>query len=230
MSMNLNRTLSLEERRGCGRWWKAPILSGALLMMAGGAAASDELSPAELSTGILSAGTHDIYYRGEVLSQDGMTDLRGGFSLAGLELDFGATLTTMINDRVRYITRVAFDNAGAQVMSRSLDQSSSGPETVTPVGPGTGSSGISASDIRGQLNLAGLSDFAGVLLSDPDGGMTAALHQITRKAIVSSLSTTASGQTIDNRIDVSVQLNNIGEVRASRQRAMILNSLQGIPR
>jgi hypothetical protein len=205
------------------------LLSGTLLPVASVTSADT------IPTGILSAGTHDIYYQGNVIPDDGLEGLRGGFKLAGLELNFGAKLTTMINDRVRYITQVAFDNAGSRVLSRTLKQSGSeaGSGTVVPVSPagsGSGANGINAANIGGQLNLSGLSDFSGVLFSDAEGGMTAALHQVTRNAIVSSLSTTASGQSISNDIDVSVSIMNIGEVKASRQRAMILNSLQGLPR
>ncbi|MFG6176318.1 hypothetical protein ACGTN6_03645 [Halomonas sp. THAF12] len=258
MSMYMNSGPSAGKVSGRGRWWAVFLLTGSLISVAGSGNASEDMP------GILSAGTHDIYYRGEILSDDGMMDLRGGFKLAGMDMSFGATLTTMINDRVRYITQVAFDNAGTRILSSTLEKSGLGSGTVTPIGtsggngaPGSGvgqgtggsfSSGggaggvgsagsssavgnsVNAADIRGQLNLAGLSDFSGVLFSDPDGGMTAALHRITRNAIVSSLSTTASGLSISNDVDVSVHVMNIGEVKASRQRAMILNSLQGLPR
>lgn len=223
--MNM-QTVRKAVARGCGkrqRWWSVALLAGGMTLAAGAPAAT---SP----SGILSAGTHDIYYRGDVLPDDGLAELRGGFRMAGMELNFGARLTTAINDRVRYITQVAFDNAGARVLSRTLEQSGAGGIEVTPVGPDLGSSGINAADISGALDLAGLSDFSGVLVGDAQGGMTAALHNITRNAIVSSLSTTASGQTISNDVDVSVQVMNIGEMRSARQRAMILNSLQGIPR
>ncbi|PSJ22675.1 hypothetical protein CVH10_06220 [Halomonas sp. ND22Bw] len=202
--------------RGCRR--------GISLLVASVSLAVASASPAATSpSGILSAGTHDIYYRGEVLPDEGMAELRGGFRLAGMDLNFGAKLTTAINERVRYITQVAFDNAGARVLSSTLEQS--GSEPVTQVG---GPGGVDAASIGGKIDLTGLSDFSGVLMSDGKGGMTAALHNITRDAIVSSLSTTASGQSISNEIDVSVQVMNIGEMRSFRQRGAILNSLQGI--
>ncbi|WP_152561229.1 hypothetical protein [Halomonas salina] len=217
MSMQHAGNVMGESRwRGCRR--------GISLLVASVSLAVASASPAATSpSGILSAGTHDIYYRGEVLPDEGMAELRGGFRLAGMDLNFGAKLTTAINERVRYITQVAFDNAGARVLSGTLEQS--GTEPVTQVG---GPGGVDAASIGGKIDLTGLSDFSGVLMSDGKGGMTAALHNITRDAIVSSLSTTASGQSISNEIDVSVQVMNIGEMRSSRQRGAILNSLQGI--
>ncbi|WP_136247208.1 hypothetical protein [Halomonas borealis] len=243
MSMKSINDASSGRIRGINRWWMAFLLSGTLLPVAAVTSAST------LSSGILSAGTHDIYYQGYVIPDEGLEELRGGFKLSGLELNFGAKLTTMINDKVRYITQVAFDNAGSRVLSSTLEASGvgAGAEIAVRSEPGSGSitsirpeatgtsrqsnnSSLDAASTPGKLNLAGLSDFSGVLFSGKDGGMTAALHKVTRDAIVSSLSTTASGQSISNDIDVSVHVMNIGEVKASRQRAMILNSLQGIPR
>ncbi|RTR05651.1 hypothetical protein [Halomonas nitroreducens] len=177
--------------------------------------------------GLLSGATHDIYYRGEVIPTTALDSLRGGFSLAGLEVNFGARLTTLINDRVRYETQLAFSQAGTDIISRRLDVAGGGAETLTQVGPETG---VSVADITGQLNLAGLGGYSGVVLDDGMGGATAALHSITQNAIVSTLSTTASGQSIRNNIDVSVHILNAGELRLQRQRALILNSLLGAPR
>ncbi|XKE45545.1 hypothetical protein LG302_19730 [Halomonas organivorans] len=199
------------------------LISGAVLV-SGSAWALNEALPK--GPGILSGATHDIYYRGEVLPDDGMADLRGGFSLAGMELSFGAKLTTLINNAIRYETEIAFTRAGAEIISRTLTQGA-GAGNVTLVGP---DQAIGAGDIMGGLNLRGLADFSGVLVSDGNGGMVAALHQITRNAIINTLSTTASGQSVDNHIDVSIHVRNIGEIRAARQKTMILNSLQGIPR
>ncbi len=219
MSKQTARQEASAGARQRSRWWATTLLAGGIaLAAASGALASS--SPA----GILSAGTHDIYYRGEVLPDDGLAELRGGFRLAGLELNFGAKLTTAINDRVRYVTQVAFDNAGARILSRTLDQQQNGAFQVTPLGVG----GINVRDIGGQLDLSGLSEFSGFLMNDAEGGMTAALHNITRNAIVSALATTASGQSISNNVDVSVEVMNIGEIRSAQQRSRILNSMQGI--
>lgn len=217
MSMqHAGHAMAVSRWRGCRRSIGLLVASVSLTMASASPAAT---SP----SGILSAGTHDIYYRGVVLPDEGMAELRGGFRLAGMDLNFGAKLTTAINDRVRYITQVAFDNAGARMLSSTLEQS--GSESVTQVG---GPGGVDVASIGGKIDLTGLSGFSGVLMSDGQGGMTAALHNITRDAIVSSLSTTASGQSISNEIDISVQVMNIGELRSSRQRGAILNSLQGM--
>lgn len=172
-----------------------------------------------------------VYHGGEVIAAAELDTLRGGFNLAGMELNFGAKLTTLINNTIRYETEVAFRNSGGiEVLSQTL--SNAGGSPVTLVGPGsTGAATIAGTGGGGGLDLSGLTDFSGIVVEGPGGiGSTAALHRITRQAIVSTLATTASGQTIHNDIDISVQLNNIGELRSAQQKARILNALQGIVR
>lgn len=221
MKMNLSRTFG----GIAGRSIAASMLSGAMLM----ASSAWGMSGASLSgPGILSAGTHDIYYRGEVIADAGLEELRGGFSLAGMEMSFGAKLTTLINNALRYETEVTFTRNGAEVLSRTLTDRLGSMGTATLVGP---DQAVGAADISGNLDLGGLADFSGVVVDYGEGGgMIAALHQITRRAIISTLATDASGQSVNNNVDVSIHINNIDEIRAARQRTMILNSLNGAPR
>ncbi|MDR5866552.1 hypothetical protein [Halomonas koreensis] len=202
------------------------LLVGMALLASSSAMAVSHITPEP--PGILSGGTHDIYYRGHVIADAGLEELRGGFSLGGMELNFGARLTTMINDRLRYETRVAFTRAGTEVLSRQLtDLQPSGPAAAL-VGPGQS---LGAASINGAgLDLSGLADFSGVVANGRGGGMIAALHRVTRDAIVSTLATNANGQVVDNTIDISVHINNIGSLRAARQRDRIVNSLIGLPR
>lgn len=226
--------------------WRAGALGGGLLsavLMAGALALAPTMGAAEMtfSYGQIDARPDDrgIYHRGEVISEAELDTLRGGFNLGGMELNFGAKLTTLINNTIRYETEVAFRNTGIEVLSQTL--SNAGASPVTLVGPGSGGAstgGASPSSIPGAgsagggtLDLSGLSDFSGIVVEGPGGiGSTAALHHITRQAIVSTLATTASGQTIQNHIDIGVHVNNIGELRAAQQKARLLNSLQGIIR
>ncbi|MBB3230623.1 hypothetical protein [Halomonas stenophila] len=183
-----------------------------------------------------------IYRRGVVIPEDRLATLRGGFNLGGMELDFGAKLTTLINNTIRYETEVAFRNAGMEVLSQTL--SNAGSSAVTQVGPGSSPGTTTSTSTRspsdnlagssiggGRLDLSGLTDFSGIVIDGPGGiGSTAVLHSITRQAIVSTLATTASGQNIQNKVDIGVYVNNIGELKAAQQKARILNSLQGIVR
>ncbi|UYG07764.1 hypothetical protein [Halomonas sp. M4R1S46] len=207
------------------------VLSAVLLVGAASLAPTG-VSPASAATTFVHAvqGVHsdapDIYRQGEVIPEDRLATLRGGFNLGGMELDFGAKLTTLINNTVRYETEVAFRNTGMEVLSQTL--SNAGSSAVTQVGSGS-TAGSSVGG--GRLDLSGLTDFSGIVIDGPAGiGSTAVLHSITRQAIVSTLATTASGQSIQNRIDIGVYVNNIGELKAAQQKARILHSLQGIVR
>lgn len=206
------------------------LLSAALL--AGAAALAPTMAAAEttFSYGQIDARADDrgIYYRGEMIPEAKLDTLRGGFNLGGMKMSFGAKLTTLINNTVRYETQVAFRNAGMEVLSQTLSNAGSSPVTLVESGSG---SMISGSVGGGALDLSGLADFSGVVVEGPGGiGSTAALHSITRKAIISTLATTASGQSIQNTIDIEIGINNIGELRAAQQKTRILNSLQGVIR
>lgn len=225
------------QRAGCLR---RGFLSAVL--MAGALALAPTMGAAEMSFAYGRVDTRPddrgIFHRGEMIPEAELDTLRGGFSLGGMELNFGAKLTTLINNTIRYETEVAFRNSGMEVLSQTISNAGAGPVTLV----GSGSSGVSPASIPGSslivgsagggaLDLSGLSDFSGIVVEGPGGiGSTAALHRITRQAIVSTLATTASGQTIQNDIDVSVYINNIGELRAAQQKARILNSLQGVIR
>lgn len=217
--------------------WRAGALGGGLLpavLLAGAMALAPTMGAAEMtfSYGQVDARPDDrgIYHRGEMIPEAELDTLRGGFNLGGMELNFGAKLTTLINNTIRYETEVAFRNTGIEVLSQTLSNAAGSP--VTQVGPGsTGAATIPGTGGGGGLDLSGLADFSGIVVDGPGGiGSTAALHRITRQAIVSTLATTASGQSIQNDIDISVHVNNIGELRSARQKAMILNSLQGVIR
>ncbi|ATJ84783.1 hypothetical protein ACFPTY_17290 [Halomonas beimenensis] len=212
-------------KNGLARKPHQGVLAAACAMLLASSAwsASSDIDSVD---GILSAGTHDIYYRGVEIPRDGMEELRGGFNLAGMKINFGAKLTTLINNGLRYETEITFSGRGPEVISRGYSGPGAGG-VVTLVGPGQA---ISASDIAGNVDLSGLGDFSGVVVNYESGGMLAALHRVTRKAIISTLATDASGQSVDNRVDISMHIGNLGELRAARQRTMILNSLQGVPR
>ncbi|MCW4150881.1 hypothetical protein OM427_15215 [Halomonas sp. 18H] len=167
---------------------------------------------------------NDEFRRGVVIAETELDQLRAGFSLGGLDVDFGARLQTLIDNKVELVSVVNFTRAGVDVVSQTFRAPSG---SVSQVGPGTG---VLVTDMTPRgLDLSGLAGFSGVTLSDAKG-FTAALQNITRDAIVSGVVSNASGRNIQQRIDVDVQLNNIGALKAARQRAAIVDSFAGILR
>ncbi|MDR5903128.1 hypothetical protein [Halomonas icarae] len=170
-----------------------------------------------------SRAAHDGFYRGDVIADGEMGQMRAGFNIGGLDVDFGARLQTQIDDRVELVSVVNFTPAGPNLVSQTLRDPGG---MAAQVGNGT----LSVTDVTpGGVDLAGLADFSGIALNDAKG-FTSALHNITRGAIVSGVVSNASNRNIQQRIDISVRLNNIGALDAARKRAAILDSFSGILR
>ncbi|MEQ6888801.1 hypothetical protein ABE957_08975 [Halomonas sp. CS7] len=149
--------------------------------------------------------------------------MRAGFNLGGIDVDFGARLQTLIDNRVEMISVVNFTRAGANIVSQTFSDPAGAAMQV-------GNGGISVTDVTpGGVNLTGLADFSGIALNDAKG-FTSALHNITRNAIISSVVSNASGRDIQQRIDINVRLNNMGALDAARKRAAIVDSFSGILR
>lgn len=225
-------------RRGSGARWIGILLA---MAAAGSQAASvaeynapvngqwvqyvSAQAPARLYSDVsLPSAKRGDFHRGTVIAEAELDQMRAGFNIGGLDVDFGARLQTMIDNSIELVSVVNFTRAGADIVSQTFRDPSL---AASQVGPGTG---LSVTDVTpGSVNLAGLADFSGIALNDPKG-FTAALHNITRNAIVSGVVSNASGRNIQQRIDVDVRLNNIGALRAAKQRAAIVDSFAGILR
>ncbi|WP_168015225.1 hypothetical protein [Halomonas salinarum] len=173
-----------------------------------------------ISEAAMSPLDEDIYTHSHasIIPLDAMDELRGGFSIGGVDVDFGATLQTKIDGMVRMQTQLAFSQAGINVVSEDVYDAS--PNT-TSIGP----KGTSITQVAPKtFNLAGLADFSGVAFSDA-GSFTAALHNITRNAIMSAVVSNGSGQNISQSIDVSVSLKNVEALQSAKTHSAIMRSI-----
>lgn len=220
------------------KWWIGALL---VLVSAGAQAAPllqhdaqandqwsdylDNQTPVRLYTEVLTTSVKkDDFYRAIVIAENELDQMRAGFNIGGLDVDFGARLQTMIDNRIELVSVVNFSKAGMDLVSQTLTDPS---RSARQVGPGTP---LSITDMTpGGVDLSGLAGFSGVTLNDHKG-FTAALHNITRNAIVSGVVSNASGRAIQQQINIDVRLNNIGALRAAKQRAAIVDSLSGILR
>ncbi|WP_192035724.1 hypothetical protein [Halomonas sp. YLGW01] len=162
----------------------------------------------------------DIYTTAHatIIPMDDMQELRGGFSIGGVDMDFGATLQTKIDGMVRMKTQLAFTQAGINIVSQEVSGLSPG---VTSVSPSANPVTQIAPD---SFNLSGLASFSGLAMSDAES-FTAALYKITRNAIVSAVVSNGSGQDISQSINIDIKVNNIGDIRSARERASFIRSL-----
>lgn len=172
----------------------------------------------------LEAPEDDAFYAQSMRLDDATLDtLRGGFSVSGMELNFGAVLKTQIDSMVLE-SNVNIDQAGARLTSQMLNgmdiASLPGDIQATVVG-----AGASIHDLApGSFRLTGLKDYSGLALND-NKGFTAALHNITKQAIVSAVVSDASQRSVQQTIDININVGNMPALQSASQRQAILNSL-----
>lgn len=173
-------------------------------------------------------GQQDVYHSGEVIAESELATMRGGFNISGLDLNFGAKIRTMIDNKIQYETVLNFTEMGANIVSETLSRiggDASNETQVSRVESGSVNATIGAIS-NGKFNLSGLNDFSGIVVSDAQGGTTAALHSLTKNAIVSALVSDASGRSIQQNIDISISVENFSAIKSARQQADIMKSLQ----
>lgn len=154
----------------------------------------------------------------QVLETDTLAELRGGFSINGLDLAFGARLQSMIDD-VLYQTVVEFTASGPDVLSHTL---------VDPTGNAMGidpASGGSLVNISPEgMSLPGLEQFSGVAVNDAKG-FSAVLHQVTDQAMIGGVVSNASERSIGNQMNLDVTINNMEALRSLGIQSRIANAV-----
>ena len=155
-----------------------------------------------------------------------LDDIRGGFNIAGLEMDFGANVRTFINGALALETVITATDAG--ITSQSVtpsDGSVTGVPGLTLVfGDG---SGPTIGDVSPpNVDLSALERASGAVLNDSNG-FTAALHQINTDQILGVLVNTAAGRTIGTQLDVNITVSNFRQFQQSVRNAKIAHRLAG---
>lgn len=127
----------------------------------------------------------------EVMSADDMDAHRGGFEIGGLNINFGATVTTLVNGIPALVTTLTWTDVGAMV-----------EETVGEVGQ-------NIADMTPEqltaLGLDGLENAGGVLIED-ESGVTALVHNITEGSLQNIIINNATGRDLAQQIDVTLTL------------------------
>jgi hypothetical protein len=135
----------------------------------------------------------------EVMDDAEMDELRGGFNVAGIEIGFGAVVTSTLNGVPVMTTQLTVTDAGSIV-----------EQTMNTAGQTLGSLTIE------QLAALGLAAFAGMegVVIDGEGGITAFVHNITDGTVQNILVNTASGQDIEQDVDITLTLPGFEAVQA----------------
>ncbi|MBD3897034.1 hypothetical protein IEI94_14345 [Halomonas sp. ML-15] len=210
-------------------WWKVALITACLLpasaLQSAGFYAAIDHDAVWLAQRPQTTEQQEVPFFAEaaMLDEANLETLRGGFSVSGMDLHFGAVLKTQIDSMVLE-SIINIDQSGARLTSQMLNGADIGslPGDIQAKVVGAGAS---INDVApGSLKLTGLKDFSGLALSDSKG-FTAALHNITKQAIVSAVVSDASQRSVQQTIDININVGNMPALRSASQRQAILNSL-----
>ncbi len=127
----------------------------------------------------------------EVMSDAELNDSRGGFAVAGIEVNFGAVVTSYVDGVPVLSTNLTWTEAGAAI-----------EETLGGVGQSLDSLSPEA---LAALGLGGLHNSAGVVIADAQG-VTALVHHIADGALQNIVINSADGRDVRQQIDVTLEL------------------------
>lgn len=127
----------------------------------------------------------------ELMDDAEMDELRGGFNIGGIEIGFGAVVTSTLNGAPVITTNLTITDAGAIV-----------DQTMSLVGQNLSSLTPEQMEAHGLSALEGMN---GVVVEGEDG-ITAFVHNVTDGTLQNILVNTATGQDIEQDIDVTLTL------------------------
>jgi hypothetical protein len=127
----------------------------------------------------------------EVMLDDEMDDLRGGFEINGIQIGFGAVVTSYMNGVPVLTTQMTWTDAGA-IVEQTMANVGQRLEDLTP-------------EARAALGVDGLDDASGIVVTD-EAGVTALVHNVTDGALQNIIINSATGRDLAQDIDVTLTL------------------------
>ncbi len=190
---------------------------------------AESLSPTGLRTDPPAAShidSSDSFGGLAVTGESELGNIRGGFSLAGLKMDFGANVRTFIDGVLSLETVVTMTGAGitSQQVTPPGGSVPNVPGLTLVFGDGSGSA--IGDFIPPNVDLSGLVRGSGVVLNDSKG-FTAVLHQINKDHILGMLVNAATGRTIRHKLDINVTVSNFRQFQQTVGDAKLATRLAG---
>lgn len=127
----------------------------------------------------------------EVMSLEEMDEHRGGFEVAGIDINFGATVTTLVNGVPALTTTLTWTDVGA-IVDESIGELGQDIHNMTP-------------EQLAALGLDGLANPNGVVIED-EAGVTALVHNISEGALQNIIVNNATGRDLTQEVDVTLTL------------------------
>lgn len=176
--------------------------------------------------------THDPFSGLQVVDADELSQHRGGFSVNGVDVNFGAMVTTFVNGVVILETQFTATEQGMTVSQSGPATESSTPVVGAPelqVTVVNGSSQAAGSLVPSTFNTSGVNGPKGVVISAPSGA-SAALSMINTMGVANVVVSNASNQSIAQQVEVNITLNNFSsigqQIRLSQLGSQVANSVQ----
>lgn len=127
----------------------------------------------------------------EVMTENDLEAHRGGFDVGGFNINFGATVTTLVNGIPALTTTLTFTDAGA-IVQETLGNIGQNIADLTP-------------EQRETLGIDGMENAGGVVIAD-EAGVTALVHNVTEGSLQNIIINNATGRDLTQEIDVTVTL------------------------
>lgn len=129
----------------------------------------------------------------EIIAEDEMDDLRGGFEIpgTGITLNLGAVVTTVLNGQPVLTTNITWTDAGT-IVEQTMANVGQSLADLTP-------------EEREELGVADLAEAGGLVIND-EAGVTALVHNVTEGALQNIIINSATGRNIEQDIDVTLEL------------------------
>ena len=145
--------------------------------------------------------TADPLRDSRAIGADDLEELRGGFSIAGLDMELGANVRTYF-DGVQVIETIINISPGS--VTTTTNQLADMPGLTVVVGDDFDTL---AALTMGEADLAGLRGAGGAVLKD-ESGVTAALSRITPDQFLGVVVNTASGRDVRLEMNLDVTIRN----------------------
>jgi hypothetical protein len=136
----------------------------------------------------------------EVMADEEMGDLRGGFEVGGVSFDFGAIITSTMDGVPVLTTQLTWTDAGA-IVDQTMSNIGQNIDDMSP-------------EAREALGLDGLDGGGGVVIQD-EQGVTAFVHNVTESSLQNIIVNSATGHDLGQDIDVTLTLPGFEAIQGS---------------
>lgn len=152
----------------------------------------------------------------EQIPSDELAEMRGGFSVAGVDFSFGAVIRTVVDGTTVLETQFTATPDGLTAVQTGP---ATAPGYVLPGQPGATVTVINGTgepiSLPSQINLnpSVFDEAQGIVINSPTG-VTAGLSQFNTTQILNGVLSTASNQNLAQQIEINIALSNFTDFQA----------------